>query len=273
LQGTPGYLGPDGIITLLDYGMWLRRVKAYTQFSSAYNLQNYLPNNPAIYIDCVSDIGLKTTGDLYGVGLYSGNSDSMHLLKVTFDLKPLPWGWNFQDIGASLTVGGIADYYSGTFTLRGSGDNIEGKKDTLSFAYYNLVGDGAIIARVASQEKDSPNSIDGIMMRETLADNSKCVMVGVTNDAQARLNYRVNTGESASSNAYSISAPYWLKIERVGNVFSTFRSANGVQWTPFEGSKTINMTSSIYVGLTTAGSPPWNIHMCTFDNVEILPNR
>ena len=43
-------------------------------------------------------------------------------------------------------------------------------------------------------------------------------------------------------------APYWVKVVRSGSTFSGYSSADGITW-DFVGSDTINMTTSVFVGM------------------------
>jgi len=43
-------------------------------------------------------------------------------------------------------------------------------------------------------------------------------------------------------------APYWVKLERIGDVFNAYQSADGATWT-MVGTDTIVMGPTVYIGL------------------------
>src|SRR4051812_21661288 len=90
----------------------------------------------------------------------------------------LPEPWKHQDIG-DVAVAGTAVQGDGTFTLTGTLD-IWGKGDGCHFAYLPLVGDGAIVARVTAVENTNDHAKGGVMIRESLAADSRHVSMVVT---------------------------------------------------------------------------------------------
>ncbi len=64
--------------------------------------------------------------------------------------------------------------------------------------------------------------------------------------------------------------PYWLRLTRLGNLFSAYTSADGVTWTLL-GSMTVNMGSTAYVGLAVSSHSVGALNTSTFPNVSIVP--
>jgi regulation of enolase protein 1 (concanavalin A-like superfamily) len=63
-------------------------------------------------------------------------------------------------------------------------------------------------------------------------------------------------------------APYWVRLQRVGNTFTSSVSTNGVTWTTI-GSATISMGASAQVGLAVTSHADGAIATATFTNVQI----
>lgn len=60
---------------------------------------------------------------------------------------------------------------------------------------------------------------------------------------------RTSTGGSSSATTTSgLAAPYWVRVTRVGNVFTAYCSPDGSTWTTI-GSQTITMATNVYIGL------------------------
>jgi hypothetical protein len=84
----------------------------------------------------------------------------------------LPAGWTKRDIGP-VTLAGSASYANNTYTVQASGSDIWTATDAFHFVYQSLTGDGSITARVASISNTNQWAKAGVMIRESLAANSK----------------------------------------------------------------------------------------------------
>jgi uncharacterized protein (TIGR03382 family) len=160
----------------------------------------------------------------------------------------LPAPWLDQDIG-SVGVAGNAGFSSGSFTVQGGGADIWGTMDAFHFVYQQLSGDGSIVARVTGLGNTNAWAKAGVMIRETLNADSKFADVVVTPANGTSFQRRTTTGGSASSTTGpAAAAPYWVKIERVGNVFTGSVSSDGATWTVI-GTETIPMAATVYIGI------------------------
>ena len=101
----------------------------------------------------------------------------------------------------------------------------------------------------------------GVMIRETLEQNSSRAHMIVTANGRRAFENRASTG-GASASMYSaigaIKFPIWVKIERKGNQFTGYYSEDGVTWTANTNTggggaspnpQTISMGDSVYIGL------------------------
>jgi hypothetical protein len=175
-----------------------------------------------------------------------------------------------QDIGA-VAVPGSASYSGGAFTVSGSGLDIEGSSDQFHYVYQSWNGDGTIVARVASIQNTSPWAKGGVMVRETLAANSKQAMMVLTPGNGLAFQRRITTGGSTSHTpGANVVAPYWVKIVRTTNTFTAYSSPDGIAWT-LVGSDTISMTANVYVGLALTSHNNPVLCTATMDNVAVSP--
>jgi endo-1,4-beta-xylanase len=180
----------------------------------------------------------------------------------------VPSPWLTRDLGA-VGVTGWASFTNGVFTVIGSGADIGSTNDEFRFVHVTTNGDCTIVARVtsASVESINPWSKAGVMIRESLATNAANVFVGVTPGNGVTFQYRSSTGGMTSSNNTSgLSAPYWVKLVRSGNTFTAYRSADGATWTQ-QGTTTITMASTVYIGLAVTGHDDYTLSTATFDRV------
>ncbi|HEX6973811.1 MAG TPA: hypothetical protein VF147_05380, partial [Vicinamibacterales bacterium] len=63
-------------------------------------------------------------------------------------------------------------------------------------------------------------------------------------------------------------APYWVRLDRSGDVITAYQSADGTDWT-LVGSDTIPMGTTVYVGLGVSSHTTSSTATATFDNVTI----
>jgi len=181
----------------------------------------------------------------------------------------LPTPWTSADIG-NVPATGAAGFSSGTFTVVSSGADIWGTADAFRYTYQALVGDGSIVARVASVESTGGWAKIGVMIRESVAANSRQAMVVVSPSNSVAMQYRSSTGGSSTSIAgpTGLAAPYWVKLARSGSVLTGSVSANGTTWTQV-GSVTIAMASSVLVGLSANSNSSLLINKATYTNVTV----
>jgi hypothetical protein len=188
----------------------------------------------------------------------------------TVTSQPLPITWLDQDVG-SVGVAGNASYTSGTFTINAGGAGIFGTADAFHFVYQPLTGNGTVIARVASLQGGVGYESAGVMIRNTLdAGSANAKTSDWLEYGGIYFDMRTTEGGSTTEPAnVSATLPYWVKVSRSGNTFSSYTSPDGVNWTQLGTSQTITMNQSVYVGLAATGGSTTALATATFDNVSI----
>lgn len=176
-----------------------------------------------------------------------------------------------RDIGSPGRAGSNS-VSGGVYTVSGSGTDIWGTSDKFRFVYRTFTGDGEIIVRVTSQTNTDPWAKAGIMFRETLNANSRHAMMVLSPSNGTAFQYRNATaGASATFGGASAAAPNnWLRLTRRGNVFTGYRSSDGITWTQV-GTATIPMATSINVGLCVTSHVNKTLSTAKFDNAQLLP--
>lgn len=181
----------------------------------------------------------------------------------------LPTGWTHADIGATPVAGG-ATFTDGTYTVTGSGADVWGTADAFHYAYRTLSGDGAIVARVTSIPQGIHSWVKaGVMIRASLtAGSPHAFMLASASKGMAFQRRALNGGVSESTSGTAASAPRWVKLQRNGNLFSAYESADGVNWT-LVGTDSISMGTTVYVGLAVTSHNTGASATCTFDSVSV----
>ena len=185
--------------------------------------------------------------------------------------QPLPMPWLDQDVGAVGPVGS-ATYSNGTYTVQAGGTDVYSTADGMHFVYQPLSGDGTIVARVVSLVGGGNYPKAGVMIRETLgADATNAYMFDLNYyiyGSNVQFSDRTATGGSTNQTSTSgYARPVWVKLVRSGNTFTGYVSTDGVNWTQFGTSQTINMTTSVYVGLSVTSNNTSTPVTATFDSV------
>ena len=189
---------------------------------------------------------------------------------LAIDVGGLPLPWVTTDIGTGMLAGSVV-HDAGTFTQAGSG-TIGGTSDRFRFTYQALSGDGEITARISSLQNTGTSSRVGVMIRESLAANSKQVFAGMTGSNAYRWTRRTTTGGNTSNSSYGTGTVpnTWVRIVRSGNTFTTYKSANGTSWTNM-GSITMTFASSCYIGLAVGSGSNTTLNTSQFSNVSVTP--
>jgi regulation of enolase protein 1 (concanavalin A-like superfamily) len=199
----------------------------------------------------------------------SGSLTKTTTISLTIRLLPtLPSVWTDGDIG-SVGVAGSASYANGTFTVAGAGlGTFSTASDGFHFVYQPLAGDGTMVARLVSLQGSSAAQA-GIMVRETLNAGASHVFL-FDYSSGIWTTERTSTGASSTYQSLgSATLPYWLKLVRSGNVFSTYGSPDGVNWVLLGTSETVSMATSVYVGLGVSNRTTTSLATATFDSVSV----
>ena len=184
--------------------------------------------------------------------------------------QSLPSGWSTVDIGP-VGATGSATGDGTTFSVDGAGADIWGTADAFRFVYTQLTGDGSVVTEVTGEEYVANWTKAGVMMRETLDPGSRHAFMLVSPGKGLAFQRRIDTnGLSTNTSGGAGTAPYFVKMTRVGSTFTAFASLDGATWTTV-GSDSITMASTIYVGLAVSSHVAGNLATATFASTAITP--
>jgi uncharacterized repeat protein (TIGR03806 family) len=180
--------------------------------------------------------------------------------------------WTGADIGAVAAAG--SQTVSGTtFTVRASGVDIWNTADEFRFVYRTLAGDGEITAQVSSITNTHEWTKAGVMLRESLAANSRFALMCVTPGKGAAFHYRTTTGGSAAprnSGDLTTKAPYWVRVKREGAIVRGYLSPDGTNWTLRNSVTLSNLASTVYVGLALTSHLDGTVATAVFNNPVVV---
>jgi len=198
----------------------------------------------------------------------SGSTVSSAVAHLTVLSLPAPW--QTADLG-SVAVAGNASISGGLYSVAGAG-KISGSTDSFRFLYQTMSGDGQIQACISLVQNTGTAGRIGVMIRESLTSGSEYALMGISPSGTFRWQRRSKTGGTTSSTTSGTGAPpnVWARLVRTNGVFYGYKSTNGTSWTQV-GSSSINMASSIYVGLAVASGSSSVLNTSTFTNVTVVP--
>lgn len=182
----------------------------------------------------------------------------------------LPVPWQSQDVGV-VGVTGSAGFTNGTFTINGSGADIWGTADGFNYLFQSASGDCDIRTRVVNVADTSSGAKAGVMIRESLSENAAHASTVITPGKGAWFERRAGTGATTSRTSLpTIKAPYWVRVQRSGDNFTSWISRDGVSWL-IVGSAKIPMGTNVYIGLGVTSQNDGTLNTSSFDNVTAVP--
>jgi hypothetical protein len=190
--------------------------------------------------------------------------------QLTFTVEGLPLPWVSADIGTDIPQGSVS-HASGSFTQSGAGQ-LAGRADRMRFTYQAISGNGELTARISNIQDTGNASRVGVMVRESLATDSRHVFMGLSGTGTYRWVRRTSNGSSTSTTQSGTGTlpDAWIRIRRSGNTITTFRSSDGIQWNTV-GSVSVAMSPNCYIGLVVASGSTDVLNTSTFSQVSFTP--
>lgn len=200
----------------------------------------------------------RTTNVTVNVGTFGGTS------------------WSTGSVGF-VTPAATISLANGTNTITSSGrPGLVGGTTTDNFSYVMMpvAGDCSITARVVSvQGVAGTNSFGGVIMRESLSPGSKYATMGMRALTSIRARFTARSTNSVASRSTTVgstqSFPYWVRLDRSGNVFRAYYSSAGTTWTQLSVTN-IAMSNTIYIGVAASSGSNGVAGTAVFDRIGIV---
>jgi subtilase family serine protease len=166
------------------------------------------------------------------VGTIASVSVSAGQLRNTATVYVLSNPWQQTDVGGPPLAGNAADNGQGNFTAIGSGTGVSGTADQFAFTNLTLNGNATAQAQVVSVPYTNSTAESGVMFRNDASAGSPEVSLGITPSNTLVFSYRAAAGGTTNTlTTRGIPAGDYVRIVRVGNLFTGSYSANGTTWT------------------------------------------
>ena len=264
------YLTPDGLSANPISATQVRLVWNTFTNATSYNVKR-APTSGGAYATVATGVATTNYTDTVAAGMkwyyvVSAVVSGVETPNSAEATIGLPYPWQTQDVGA-VGLAGSATYSSGAFAVTGSGADVWDTADGFRFVYVTNSGDCTLVARVTALQNIDPWSKAGVMIRSSLASNAPNAFIAVTPGNGVTFQYRtITNGTCGFANTVGLTAPYWVRLVRSGSTFTGYRSLDGITWTQ-QGSTTITMGATVYVGLALTSHNNSSLCAATFDNV------
>jgi regulation of enolase protein 1 (concanavalin A-like superfamily) len=202
-------------------------------------------------------------------------------------MSPVPAPWTGIDIG-NVGMPGASGRSRREFQVRGSGGDIWAQNDAFHFLHQPVSGAFEIVARLVSIERTDENAKAGVMVRESLAaDSRNAFMMTFPTVAPtapgaypmgkgSRLQFRAKATDDVTgffdvdSLAPGVpdAAPIWLRLTRAGGRLTGFISADGLTWKR-DGEVTLTLPDQVLAGLAVTSHDNADGNLASFEGLRI----
>lgn len=217
------------------------------------------------------------------VGMAVSSHNPMVVARAEFDgmratnlgVEEATKAWWLEDIGI---IGGYAVLEGGTMKIGAPGDKWTNVREFMNLAFQEVSGDATITARVAKLDGADPLARVSIGFRVGSVSGgsgrgAQHALASVTtmSGADFRLRARTDADVTAGMPSAALKAPLWLRVQRTGETFRAFFSADGkADWTLL-GEGTIPMIAAkLAVGVGVSSNALTAFAHAEVDNVSVV---
>ena len=223
-----------------------------TSATGTFTLLNSTPITTTTYLDSSAPTGVVSYYRLTAVASSNGAESTPATANATATAPAT--SLTSVDIDASV-AGSTTVLDSSDYNVTAGGPGVGGSDDGFRFLYTQVTGNFDVKVQVASLTVAGNFSTAGIMARSSLDADSPMVYMSAS-PANYRFKDRTTTAAAATvyaTGTTNYSTGVWVRLTRVGNLFTAYTSTNGVTWTQ-NATSTIAMGNTLYLGLGVASN-------------------
>jgi len=176
-----------------------------------------------------------------------------------------------SDIGDPKTAGSSTfDASTGTYVVKGGGENMWGTRDAFHLAWTQLSGDFALTADVTwPAAGTAPHRKASLVIRSSLDPESPYVDAAWHASGLTSMQWRDAQGAETDQICANVSSPLTLRLERRGDEFWMSWAKKGEPLQLAGGSVRIAMPQSVYVGLGVCSHDDRVLETAAFSNIRL----
>ena len=199
----------------------------------------------------VLSVAPMTDGATYLVAVNNVRDQSVagNLIAPNSQTNFIATAYVVTDIGGSTPIGALVPAGNG-WNIAGGGTDIGSTNDQGQFSYLLYTGDFDVQVRLDSLSLAGAWSEAGMLAREDLSAGARSAGVFATPGINGcYFQFRSATdGTTTGSGSFPPNYPdQWLRLKRVGDVFTAYAGFDGKDWTQL-GTATLAMQATIYFG-------------------------
>ena len=252
---------------------WVRVVRAGSSLSSYYSTDGVIWNQTGT----TQTISMASTSFTAGLIATSGTTASTCV--ATIDNVTITGldGGGAAGAATAVTIGtttpvSSSSEASGVYTLTAGGTDLAQSGttgDVGRYVYFPITNSAncTITARVSTITGGATTARGGVMIRESTSTTSRHMAMSGQRDGTARMIHRITT--TAATVSTTLLRPYWVKLQRAGDIFSAYASPDGSTWTQTGANQTIAMSADLLAGLAVSARSDGNLSTAAFDNVTL----
>jgi len=253
---------------------WTRVVRSGTNLSAYYSTDGVVWNQ----VGTTTTVSMSSSSYLAGVVAVSGTTSSTCTAVIdNVSVTDLSVGGT-AGAATSVTIGTTTPASSsseagGVYTVTAGGTDLAQSGtggDVGRFLYFPITNsaDCTITARVVSITGGSTTvARGGVMIRESTSITSRHMAMTAQRDGTAWQIRRQTT--TAATTSLTILRPYWVRLQRAGDIFSAHSSPDGSTWTQTGANQTIPMSADLLAGLAVSAKSDGTLSTALFDNVSL----
>lgn len=258
------------------YGTWVRIVRTGTSYTTATSPDGITWTTQS----STRTITMSSANYLAGIFVTSGSTSSTALATIdNVSVTGLSAGGSAgvitsAEIGSSAPKGGD-QVNAGAYQITGGGPDVgTATSDGCRFVYFPITNsvNCTVIARVMNLS-GSTTMKAGVMIRESNAAGA-IRMAFHTNTGSPAQSYRTASNGAGSTGTGALptfAKPQWMRLARVGNVFTASISPDGATFTPVGGPQTLALSTQLLLGMAASSRSDGTLAQATFDNVTLTP--
>ena len=184
----------------------------------------------------------------------------------------LPEPWHNISLGDTLVaMASTASYDNGTFTFDAGDQDFWDTTDRGHFVYQVLSGDCEIVAKLDQYTHAQAFTMAGVMIRDSIDWGSKYVSMFMMSEPGPILRDRILTNGEVNQQPYGSTgekAPMWLRLKRVGDLFTGFISPDRIGWQSIR-SVSNPLGPQVYIGMAATSHTKESPAVFTFSDVVV----
>ena len=253
----------DGSIAKVEFYNGTEKIGEKTEKPYSLEWKNVAEGIHYISAVATDDSGTKTQSSVIRVFVNDNNS-----------IKP----WTSKDIGETK-IPGSSSLNEDVLIVKGNG-KIGDNSDIFHYTYQKLNGDGELSALLKLLKPNPYGVLSGIMIRESLCDDSPMVFIGLrysgVRDNILVLGSRKEKGGSMETEEKKLTnLPTNIKLVRSGNKFTAYYSQSYEDWQEFSSVELV-MNSEVYIGFACdsgqQSNKTYNYSRGQFSNINYSGN-